>query len=106
MRKAEVYSNNILAGYLTETDDCRYIFTYDDMYFIDKKYSAIALSFPKSRKEYISDFFFPFFYNMLSEGANKASQCASLKIDEDDDFGLLMATAKFDTIGSITIREL
>ena len=47
-----------------------------------------------------------FFYNMLSEGANKALQCASLKIDETDSFGLLLATAKHDTIGAITIEAL
>ena len=43
---------------------------------------------------------------MLSEGANKTIQCASLKIDENDDFGLLLATARYDTIGNITIKEI
>ncbi len=43
---------------------------------------------------------------MLSEGANKAMQCRTLKIDENDAFGLLLATAKYDTIGAITINEI
>lgn len=106
MRTAEVYSNGIFAGTLTETDDGKYIFRYDDVYINDSKRRAISLSFPKSKKEFISDFLFPFFYNMLSEGANKTIQCDSLKIDENDDFGLLLATAKYDTIGNITIREI
>ncbi|MEE1119243.1 MAG: phosphatidylinositol kinase, partial [Bacteroidales bacterium] len=32
--------------------------------------------------------------------------CRTLKIDENDSFGLLLATAKYDTIGAITIQEL
>ena len=43
---------------------------------------------------------------MLSEGTNKATQCMTLKIDEKDSFGLLLATAKHDTIGAITIEKL
>ena len=73
---------------------------------IDAKLRAIALAFPKRKEEYVSDELFPFFFNMLSEGANKAVQCRTLKIDEKDDFGLLLATAKYDTIGAITIHEL
>jgi serine/threonine-protein kinase HipA len=29
-----------------------------------------------------------------------------LKIDEEDHFGLLAATAQFDTIGSITVKQI
>jgi serine/threonine-protein kinase HipA len=43
---------------------------------------------------------------MLSEGANKALQCTTLKIDENDAFGLLLATAEHDTIGAITVKKL
>ena len=43
---------------------------------------------------------------MLSEGANKALQCTTLKIDENDAFGLLIATATNDTIGAITVEKL
>lgn len=64
------------------------------------------LRFPKSGKEFVSDTLFPFFYNMLAEGANKASQCRSLKIDEEDAFGLLLATAHTDTIGAITVKRI
>jgi serine/threonine-protein kinase HipA len=43
---------------------------------------------------------------MLSEGFNRKLQSKMLKIDEKDYFGLLMATARFDTIGAITIKPL
>lgn len=106
MRQALVLLNKVVAGTLTETDDMRYIFQYDDAFLFDAKNRPISLAFPKRKEEYVSDELFPFFFNMLSEGANKTLQCQSLKIDENDSFGLLLATAKYDTIGAITIEEL
>lgn len=106
MRKANVLSNQVVAGLLTETDDWHYIFQYNDAYLADAGCRPIALSFPKRKEAYVADELFPFFFNMLSEGANKAIQCRTLKIDEDDWFGLLLATAYQDTIGAITIQEI
>ena len=106
MRQALVLANNIVAGTLTETDDMRYIFKYDDEDLVNPNLRAISLAFPKRKEEYVSDELFPFFFNMLSEGANKATQCMTMKIDERDSFGLLLATARYDTIGAITIEEL
>ena len=106
MRQAEVYSNDVLAGLLTETDAGSYIFTYDDLYFLDENKSAVSLSLPKSQKEFVAEGLFPFFYNMLSEGTNKMIQCQSLKIDENDAFGLLLETAHTDTIGAITVKRI
>lgn len=106
MRQALVLSNNIVAGRLIETDERRYIFKYDEDYLFNSELRAISLAFPKRKEEYVSDELFPFFFNMLSEGSNKALQCRTLKIDENDSFGLLLATAKYDTIGAITIQEL
>lgn len=106
MRQALVLSNNIVAGRLIETDERRYIFRYDEDYLFNPELRAISLAFPKRKEEYTSDELFPFFFNMLSEGSNKALQCRTLKIDENDSFGLLLATAKYDTIGAITIQEL
>lgn len=106
MRQAQIFSNGIFAGILTETDSRNYIFRYDDSFLVDEMQTAISLSFPKSQREFISATLFPFFYNMLSEGANKAVQCQSLKIDENDAFGLLLATAHTDTIGAITVKKI
>ena len=106
MRQALVLANKVVAGTLTETDNMRYVFKYDDAYLINPQLRAISLAFPKRKEEYVSDELFPFFYNMLSEGANKVTQCMSLRIDPKDSFGLLLATAKHDTIGAITIEKL
>lgn len=106
MRQAMVYSNGIAAGTLTETDDGKYIFKYDASYLADDSRKAISLSLPKRSEAFVSDELFPFFYNMLSEGANKALQCRTLKIDENDAFGLLLATADNDTIGAVTVKKL
>lgn len=106
MRQAQVYCNDVLAGMLTETDSGKYIFCYDDSFLMDEKQTAISLTLPKSQRKFCSETLFPFFFNMLSEGANKAIQCRTLKIDEDDAFGLLLATAHTDTIGAITVKKL
>ena len=104
MRKAEVYRNGILAGILIEENRKHYVFRYDDGYFTDSSKPAISLTLPKTQQEYSSEFLFPFFFNMLSEGVNRKLQSTQLKIDEADNFGLLMATARFDTIGAITVK--
>ena len=106
MREAEVYRNGILAGILKEENRRAYTFRYFDTYFYDTSKAAISLTFPKTKQEYKNEFLFPFFFNMLSEGVNKKLQSTQLKIDEEDSFGLLIATAQFDTIGAITIKPI
>jgi len=49
---------------------------------------------------------FAFFFNMLSEGENRQVQSQILRIDADDDFGILLATAQTDTIGAVTIKPI
>jgi serine/threonine-protein kinase HipA len=106
MRRAAVFRNGVLAGILTEEDNRHYLFRYDDSYFSDSNQPAISLTLPKTHQIYTSTFLFPFFYNMISEGVNRKLQSMQLRIDEDDSFGLLMATAQYDTIGAITIKPL
>jgi len=106
MRQVEIYRNGNLAGILTEEDSRNYVFMYDNTYFNDSNKPAISLTLPKKQQEYRSESLFPFFFNMLSEGVNRKLQCTQLKIDEDDNFGLLMATARYDTIGAVTVKPL
>jgi len=105
MRSAEIYRNNDKAGILSESDS-GYTFKYDPEYYHDNSKPAISLTIPKIKMSYTSPFLFPFFFNMLSEGTNRALQLKQLKIDEKDFFGLLLATAQFDTIGAITVKPL
>ena len=104
MRTAKVFYNGVFAGLLAEEDRQSYRFSYDDAYFSDPALPAISLTLPKTQQTYQEKFLFPFFYNMLAEGVNRTLQSRSLKIDEDDAFGLLLATAGVDTIGAITIK--
>jgi serine/threonine-protein kinase HipA len=106
VRKAEVYRNDVLAGILIEENSRNFVFEYDEKYFLDNSKPFISLTLPKTQKTYQSKFLFPFFANMLSEGVNRRLQNVLLKIDEKDDFGLLMATAKHDTIGAITVKPV
>jgi len=106
MRAVQVYRNNNLAGILTETNQRNFVFKYTNSYFNDIQKPAISLTLPKTQQEYHSTILFPFFFNMLSEGVNKKTQSLQLKIDENDYFGLLMATAQFDTIGAVSIKPL
>ena len=47
-----------------------------------------------------------FFSNMLSEGRNRIVQSSMLHIDENDHFGILLATAQTDVAGAVTVKPL
>ena len=106
MRSVEVYRNHNLAGVLTEEDSKNFVFRYSDQYFADPTKPAISLTLPKTHQEFHAKHLFPFFFNMLSEGVNRKLQCRLLKIDEEDHFGLLAATAQYDTIGAVTVKPV
>ncbi|MBI2968217.1 MAG: HipA N-terminal domain-containing protein [Bacteroidetes bacterium] len=106
MRKAEIYRNGILAGILIEENRNGFVFRYEDAYFNDPSKPAISITLPKKKKEYRCEYLFPFFSNMIAEGENRNVQCRLLKIDEKDQFGLLVATAAADTIGNITVKKI
>lgn len=106
MRKAKVYRNGLLVGEIIEHHRKQYSFSYAEAWFSDQEKPAVSLTLPKTQRVYESEYLFPFFFNMLSEGVNKKLQSNLLRIDENDHFGLLMATAQFDTIGAITVKPL
>ena len=106
MRKANVYRNGELVGTLIQFSIKDYEFRYDDSWFSNDELPAISLTMPKSKQVYKSEYLFPFFFNMLSEGVNRQLQSRHLKIDERDYFGLLLATSQTDTIGAITVSEI
>ena len=102
MRPCKVFINDVEAGLLQETDDRQYIFTY----LPDYSGSPVCLAMPVRSTAYTSSFLFPYFYNMLSEGENRRTQSVVHHIDENDDFGILLATAHTDTIGAVTIKPI
>ena len=101
--KGIVYNNSIIAG-IIEKDANVYIFRYDDAYLNNNDTPPVSLTLPKTQQEYRSTVLFPFFYGLLSEGINKDIQCRLYKIDENDDFTRLLLTARYDTIGAITVK--
>lgn len=102
MRQCNVYVNGTEAGILREETGQLFTFTYSEGY----TGRPVCLSMPVREEPYSSDHLFPFFFNMLSEGANRIMQARMLHIDENDDFGILLATAQTDTIGAVTIKPI
>ncbi len=102
MRQCKVYVHDIEAGTLQETDDRQYVFTYRENY----AGAPVCIAMPVRKESYRSSHLFPYFFNMLSEGANRQTQSMILHIDENDDFGILMATAQNDTIGAVTVKPI
>lgn len=106
MRALNVYMNDTKAGVLIEAYHGKgYSFSYDEKYlFTDLP--PVSLTLPKRKEKYESEHLFPFFNNMLPEGANRQVICRSLKIDENDFFGLLTAMADKDFIGAVEVRKI
>jgi serine/threonine-protein kinase HipA len=106
MRRAGILYKGEEAGILTQHNDGSFTFRYHDAWMADNNKPGISLTLPKSRQEYHSKYLFSFFYNMLPEGSNKQVVCKLMRIDPDDSFGLLMTTAKTDTIGAVRVIKM
>lgn len=102
MRQCKVFVHDVEAGILQETDAKDYVFTYHDGYCGE----PVCIAMPVRREPYHSDHLFPYFFNMLSEGSNRQIQSMLLHIDENDDFGIMLATAQTDTIGAVTVKPM
>ena len=106
MRTAKILYKDQEAGILIQHDDGTFTFQYNDPWLANSSKPGISLNFPKTEKEFHSKFLFPFFYNMLPEGSNKQIACKLNRIDLDDHFGLLMNTAKNDSIGAVRVVKI
>lgn len=106
MRQCEVYLHGIMVGILTESDSREFTFSYDKTYLLSDNCEAVSLTLPLRLEPYHSPYLFSVFANMLSEGANRKAQSQLMRIDADDDFGILLSTCQFDTIGAITVKPI
>lgn len=106
MRQCEVYVHDRKAGILTEKARNDYEFCYDTDYLKSEGAVEVSLTLPLQEQPYHSKVLFPFFFNMLSEGENRELQSRMLHIDKDDDFGILLATCQYDTIGAVTVKPI
>lgn len=104
-RKLLIYSGKTLAGTLTQLSTHEYEFAYDVDY-CNGNNNPISPTMPLTTEVYRSSFLFPFFANLLPEGANKRSICRYLHIDEHDYFSLLASFAGKEFIGNISVETL
>lgn len=106
MRQLEVYVNEMKAGRLTELNPGKgYMFAYYAEY-VASDWPPVSLSLPKRNEVYEAENLFPFFTNLLPEGANRKVVCREKRIDDNDFFGMLMATVGTDMIGSVNFMEV
>ena len=106
MRQLGVYNNEILAGVLTEQAPGRgYVFAYDSAYLTSGA-APVSVTLPLQSAPYESESLFPFFVNLLPEGANRTIICRKYRIDEKDLFGLLTVMSGRDFIGAVSVRPL
>lgn len=103
LRKGQVFFNNDLAGYISETKD-GYLFEYDKEFL--KKNMPISVSLPLREEPYESKELFPFFKGLLPEGWYLDIVTATQKVDREDLFGILICTTSGDTIGAVTVRKI
>jgi serine/threonine-protein kinase HipA len=101
MRQAEIFVNNILAGYLYESADKKYQFNYLPEY----QGPPISLILPVSQKTYEFSQFPAFFDGLLPEGVQLEGLLKKYKIDRNDMFTQLVTIGE-DTVGAITVREI
>ncbi len=106
MRQAKIFFKEEEAGLLTQHDDGSFTYRYRDQWISNPEKPPISLTLPKTDQEYCSEHLFPFFFNMLPEGTNKQVVCRHMRIDKDDHFGLLLTTARHDTIGAVTVKKI
>lgn len=106
MRQLGIYNNDVLAGVLTEQVPGKdYVFTYEPAYLASGGV-PVSVTLPLQSAPYESESLFPFFVNLLPEGANRSIICRKYRIDEDDIFGLLIVMSGRDFIGAISVRPL
>ncbi|SFF71406.1 serine/threonine-protein kinase HipA [Salegentibacter agarivorans] len=106
MRQATILYKGKEAGNLKQHDDGSFTFRYLEAWLADPENPSISLTLPRSQAEYHAEYLFPFFYNMLPEGANRQTVCMANRLDPDDYFGILITTAGYDTVGAITVKKI
>jgi len=104
VERAHIYQRGILAGTLERGPGRVFHFTYTAEYLELPDAPAVSLTLPRRHETYTSEVLFPFFSGLLSEGPMRVVQCRTLRIDERDDFTLLLK-AGLDTVGSVSILE-
>lgn len=105
MRRVEVFYGNKYAGQLRELSKNSYEFEYDSQYLANAQMPSISVTLPKQAATFHSESIFPFFTNLLPEGANRKAMCTKHKVDERDFFGMLEMICGLDCIGNVSLKR-
>ena len=100
-REAEVYYRDQLAGTLAELPEGGYRFVYEPAYL--EHGPAISLTLPLQPAPFESRELFSFFAGLVPEGWYLQIVAPTIKVDENDTFGLLMHTCR-DCVGAVSMR--
>lgn len=103
-RRAKVYYQSKLCGYLVQDDD-GFLFFYTDEWLMDKEAKPISLTMPLTKKEYRSPYLFAFFDGLIPEGWLLDLALKKFNLDIRDRMGILLKTGK-DVIGAVGVEEI
>ncbi len=104
MRTADIYVFDKFAGALTERDDGRFVFVYDESYLHEQTAVAVSSTMPLRGEAYVSDALFPFFDGLIPEGWLLDIAEKNWKLDGRDRMGLLLACCS-SAIGAVSVRR-
>ena len=100
-KKAFVYLRERKAGHIEKTDR-GYRFFYFPEYLSLQDAQPVSLTLPLTDEPYESEKLFPFFLGLIPEGWLLDLTSRTLKIDPENPFNILLATAG-DCIGAVKI---
>ena len=101
MRKAEIFFDGELAGYLTEINEKQFVFEYIEAY----SGNSISLTMAVSKRRFEFEDFPSFFDGLLPEGVQLDGLLRQNKIDRNDNFSQLLAVGG-DLVGAITVKAV
>lgn len=101
MRKANIFFDGELAGYLTEINEKQFVFEYIEAY----SGNSISLTMPVSKRRFEFEDFPSFFDGLLPEGVQLDGLLRQNKIDRNDNFSQLLAVGG-DLVGAITVKAV
>ncbi len=101
-KTGNVYYGEILAGYISETDE-GYSYQYDASYLQRADARPVSLTLPLQEAPYPSTVLFSFFDGLIPEGWLLNLVTDTWKIKSNDRFELLLAACR-DTIGAVTVQ--
>ena len=104
LRKANVYYQGILVGWLSETEE-GFSFVYDTNYLANANAQPISLTMPLRPALYTSTVLFPFFDGLIPEGWLLDVALRNTDVSTLDRMSLLLLCCK-DCIGAVGVEEV